>query len=337
MIAELAQADHIGFAVGDGKHDKDNDDTHIRVGGMATVNAAVLAQNGNVLPLLSSRVTLSTDDDHIMLDDDGTITGVTVTKTDAPAVIKAESMDAGFSGEFMVKVSNPVVKIALSEDDLFLAADESKPVTATAQDKDDDETVPIPANHWKWTSDDPSVAKVVKMKDGDDVTHNVGVITGVSTGVATITVETEGGVMAEIEVTVTGQSVTRRLNASSSSNGNHFVWTHGGMGYSGDGTTEFNVNLYDIISNDRIETWTLTVVGLEDADLTSPDPGDAMTAPTVGVGVTAGTTTTVTVTAPQVDANVPADKTYSTIVILRSTGAKEVRLRFTVEVKPAPA
>ena len=287
---------------------------------MATVNAAVRAQNGNVLPLLTDRVTLSTDDEHIMLDDDGTITGVTVTKKDAE--IKASSDDAGFTAMFTVKVSNPVATIALNPDDssISLAADEMYSVTATAKDEDKEDTSPLSGSDWTWTSDDPSVATVDKgsMGTGDDkkTVHNVGIITGKSTGVATITVETEGGVMASIEVTVTGQTITRRLNASTSSNGNNLKFDkNSGAAVS----TEFNVNLYDIISNDRIDEWTLTIEKRDDgADLVLVTGHDSSEA-----------TKTVMITT-----NVGSEAVgiYPAIVVLKSTGAKELRLRFTVEV-----
>ena len=331
LLAQLAQASKIMFAVGeDGKYDKGGKighDVELRVDGMVMVDAKVLAQNGTVLGLIP--VVLSTESEDIMLDDDGTITAIAVTATDKEAVIKAESEQAGLSATLKVKVSNPVATIALNPDDpsISLAADETYEVTATAKDKDKKDTGPLSGSDWTWTSSDKSVATVDKgsMGTGDakKTLHHVGIITGKSTGVATITVETEGGVMAEIEVTVTGQSITRRMVASSSSNGNNFVWDQNGDGFGDEtGITEFNVNLYDIISNDRIDNWNLNV--------TVTGPGMHLISPNELSSQDNDATKTVILTAA-VNSDVEVD-TYPVIVTLKSTGAKELRLRFTVEV-----
>ena len=331
------------FAVGeDGKYD-DAGPIDLRVDGMVAVDAKVLAQNGNVLGLIP--VTLSTDSEDIMLDEDGTITAVAVTKEDKEAVIKAESADAGLSATLKVSVTKPIDAITLDPDEAFLAVGEEVKVTAQAM-AGDDSIRPLSMSDWEWTSDDTSVAKVKKdvTKSGDKETinHNLGVITGVSTGVTTITVSAEG-VTATIEVTVTGQRVTRRIEASNSNNGNTFTWDRGRMdnevltpGWTGDtassdaitASTEFDVDLYDAISHDR-----LNFQATGDITISNSNTGDSgVTATPVSVS---GGTITVTVTPPTVPDGL-AQGTYQSILTIRTTGANPIKVRFTLVVKDAP-
>jgi len=193
--------------------------------------------------------------------------------------------------------------------------------------------------------------------DGDMVVKGMGqhaMITGAGTG-STEVMATAEGVSGSISVSVTGQRITRYIDPSSSNNGNHFVWDRGRTvdgtvtpGWTtpnagvADATTEFEVNLRDIVTDNLIDVWSLGVTPATAVAGTAATDTDAQIDPKVGAAssdggnATAATgALTVTVTANAVPAGVTEGE-YETFVSLTSTGAREARLRFTITVIDAP-
>ena len=321
----------------------------LRVGEDVMVAAVVGAQSGKKLPSVSATVTMEitkNDDEAITLED-----GMITADAAGTAEITATSEIAGLNGKLTVTVTKPVKKIVFSpaSTDYSLAAGESTAeITAMAHDEDD-EVVAVRTD-WSWESDDTSVATVAQTKVDKKLVDKgaKATITGKGSGSATITVMVEG-VSGEIDVSVTGQSITRVIDPSSSNNGNVFVWdmglatpawTDAGAPAAG---TEFTVNLRDKVSNSLIENWTLSLgdtptaaTGGTAADTLS-DPPTAQVNPVLGAAMTpaGGVATTgavqVTVSATDIAAGI-AVGTYHTYVSLRSTGAREARLQFTIRV-----
>ena len=318
----------------------------LRVGEETMVIAAAGAQSGRKLPSVSATVAIAItkDENEAVTLEDGVLTAVAA----GTAEITAESAIAGIAGKLTVTVTKPIDEIVFTmgdadaPSDINLAAGESTgEITATAHDEDGE--VIEPRSDWSWSSSDGSVASVAQTKDEDDELVDGGAhatITGKGSGDADITATVEG-VSGSIAVNVTGQSITRVIDPSSSSNGNALVYDRGKTGGEGwttpdvttdDATTVFDVDLRDVASNALITSWTLGV---------SPGTavaGDATNDPMVGAAAAAANedgTVTVTITATAPDAAVMAD-TYETFVSLTATGAREARLRFTITVIDAP-
>ncbi len=345
---ELAQAHHIAFVIGDADADMAPSEVIMRVGEDSMVSAVVGAQSGKKLPSVSATVTMSItkDENEAATLEDGVLTAVAAGTVEITAVSEL----AGLSGKLTATITKPVSKIVFSSaSDLNLAANESSgEITAMAHDEDD-EVVEVRTN-WAWESDDPSVASVAQTKANKKLVEMgaKATITGKSSGSATITATVEG-VSGEINVSVTGQRITRAIDPSTSDNGNLFVWDQGlatpawtDAGADGTTGTAFTVNLRDIVSNELITNWTLVVApatAVAGAAATpDTDPPVAQVNPTLGAAAepasgTATTTGTVTVTVTAADVPtgiVPGD--YPTYVSLRSTGAREARLRFVLRV-----
>ena len=353
---QLAQAHHIAIKVGDG--DKENAtggvSTILRVGEDVMIEAAARAQSEKVLDGIPVTVAITKNADEAINLEDGMITAVGA----GMAVITAVSELAGISGKLTVNVTKPINKIVFDPDksDYSLAAGESTGELMTTAQDEDGKTI-TPRSAWSWSSADPGVATVAKVKDGDMVKGmgQYAMITGAGTG-STEIMATAEGVSGSISVSVTGQRITREFDPSSSNNGNHFVWDRGktgGAGFttpdvaSGDATTEFEVSLRDMVSNDLLTVWDLGVTPASPVAGTAADPNaDPATMqidPKVGAAganegaasAATGGSVTVTVTANPVPDGIDAG-TYETFVSLTSTGAKEARLRFTIEVIDAP-
>ncbi len=357
---QLAQAHHIAIKVGDG--DKENAtggvSTIMRVGEDVMIVAAARAQSEKVLDGIPVALTITKNADEAITLEDGMITAVGA----GSAEITAVSELAGISGKLTVMVTKPIDKIVFDPDDsdYSLAAGESTgEITATAQDEDGNDITPRSA--WSWSSDAPGVATVAKVMeenaDGDMVVKGIGqhaMITGAGTG-STDIMATAEGVSGSISVSVTGQRITRYIDPSSSNNDNHFVWDRGrevdGTVTPGwttpdagaaDATTEFEVNLRDIVTENLIDVWSLGVTPATPVAGTAAAGTTAQVDPKVGAvssdngSATAATgALTVTVTANAVPSGITAG-TYETFVSLTSTGAREARLRFTITVKDAP-
>ncbi len=353
---QLAQAHHIAIKVGDG--DKKNAtggvSTILRVGEDVMIVAAARAQSEKVLDGIPVTVAITKNADEAITLEDGMITAVGA----GSAEVTAMSDLAGISGKLTVTVTKPIDKIVFDPDDsdYSLAAGESTgEITATAQDEDGNEITPRSA--WSWVSDDPGVATVTKVME-EMVVKGMGqhaMITGAGTG-GTEIMATAEGVSGSISVSVTGQRITRYIDPSSSNNTNHFVWDRGRTvdgtvtpGWTtpnnagvGDATTEFEVNLRDIVTDNLIDVWSLGVTPTTPVAGTAATETVAQVDPKVGAlssdngNATAATGgLTVTVTANAVPAGIKADE-YETFVSLTSTGAGEARLRFTITVIDAP-
>ena len=355
---ELAQAHHIAIKVGDG--DKENAtggvSTTMRVGEDVMIVAAARAQSEKVLEGIPVAIAITKNDDEAITLEDGMITAVGA----GSAEITAMSELAGISGKLKVMVTKPIDSIVfmVGEDagpsNLNLAAGETYMNELIAVAHDEDDEVVEPRSNWSWSSTDGSVASVAVTKDPMDIKKVKGMgqyamITGKGSGSAEITATAEG-VSGSISVVVTGQRITRVIDPGSSNNGNAFVWDRGlaTPGFTdatdpdGNGThdTVFNVNLRDVVSNDLITTWALTVspgTAVAGTPATT-DPVAAQVNPAVGAAAAAANadgTVAVTVTVADVPAGIKAGR-YNTFVSLRAIGAREARLLFTITVKDAP-
>ena len=333
----------------------------LRVDEELMVSAVAGAQSGRKLPSVSATVvlTITKDENEAITLEDGVITAVAA----GTAEIKAESEIAGISAKLTVTVTKPIDKIVFDPDDseYFLAAGESTgEITATAQDEDGNEITP--RSDWSWASADDGVATVAQTKvpDPNDADKQVikgmgqhASITGAGPGDTMIMASVEG-VSGSIDVSVTGQSVTRELRASRSSGGNVFTWDRGAdlnndgtvePAWTGDAaapdgasaTTEFEVDIYDANSGERLE-----FNAAADITVSVTPSGAGARAVTATPGDPAGGTITITVAPPAgsvIDtggSEWPAD-TYESFITIRATGADPLKLRFAIVVVDAPS
>ena len=332
----------------------------LRVGEELTVKAAARSQSGKILESIPVAITIHEDDDEAITLEDGLITAVGT----GDVIVRAESALAGISGDLNITVTNPITKVVFDPDDseYFLAAGEGTgEITAIAQD--DDGNVITPRDNWSWESVDDGVATVAKsmVPDPDDaekmVVKGIGQhasITGAGPGDTMIMASVEG-VSGSIDVSVTGQSVTRVLRASRSSGGNVFTWDRGadlnndetldpawtGDAAAADGTsaaTEFEVDIYDANSGERLD---FTAVG--DITVSVAPSGDGARAVAAATPVLAGGTLTIEVTPPDGDSVIDAGgsewdaDTYQSFITISATGANPLKLRFAIVVVDAPA
>ncbi|MCY3771987.1 MAG: hypothetical protein OXG98_08205 [Gemmatimonadetes bacterium] len=360
----MAQAHHIAIAIGEA--DKADAtiglSTVMRVSEEVMIVAVAGAQSGKALPSIPVTLGISKNDDEAITLEDGVITAAGV----GSAEVMAESELAGIAGKLTVTVTKPIDAIVFMVGDsdgpseLNLAAGETYGSEITAVAHDEDGEAVEPRSNWSWDSTDKSVATVTVSKDPENdkkvkVIGQYAMITGKGSGSAEIMATAEGE-SGSISVTVTGQRITREIDPSSSNNGNNFVWDRGktgGAGFttpdiaSGDATTEFEVNLRDLVSSDLLEVWNLGVTPAAPVAGTAADPNaspaTAQVDPAVGAAganngaatVATGGSVTVTVTASQVPEGI-TEGTYETFVSLTATGAREARLRFTITVINAP-
>ena len=334
----------------------------LRVGEEIMVMAVAGAQSGAKLPSVSATVTMAItkDEDEAVTLEDGVLTAVGA----GTAEITAGSVIAGIAGKLTVTITKPIDKIVFTipdGDDTKAAPKEivladgqtyANQITAVAQDEDGN-TID-PRGDWSWDGGGVAdVKNVTEKKDGKDVPVMKGAvvtITGDSAGDSevTATVGGENDMSGSIAVIVSGQTRTRKIVASTSSNGNNFVYDRGrtltdgtveaGWTTPATGTTAptsvFDVNLRDLDSNDLLTVWTLNITGATGSAVA----GDATTDPAVGVNqaaVTADGTIAVTISTAAPDAAVEAG-TYETFISLSATGARAENLRFTITVIDAP-
>ena len=230
------------------------------------ISAAVGAQSGKKLPSVSATVAIAVtkNEDEAITFEDGMLVAVATGKAEITAISEL----AGISGKLVVTVTNPVDAIMFmagdaehSGEEYLAAGQKTGVITAVAVDEDGD-PVPMPRGSFEWASKDKSVATVATPnKDDDDNTiDEEGVITGAGAGETMITATREG-VTGTISVTVTGQATTRRIVATTSSDGNTLTADRAADGTVTWGTvgTTFNVNVYDTISNERTDNFTLGV------------------------------------------------------------------------------
>ena len=338
---QLAQAHHIAMLTFHPGDDPPEEKTNasdgisriLRVDEELMVKAAARSQSGKILEGVPVTITIHKNEDDAITLEDGMITADGV----GSAVVRAESELAGISGDLNITVTNPVHKVVLSgNSEIFLAAGQTTGViTATAQDEDGEKVAP--RSNWAWASSDKSVATVAqememnKVKgDGEEAR-----ITGKGAGDTEITATVEG-VSGSIAVSVTGQTRTAFIRASTSNNGNAFVWDRGkDTDTSTDdidvawnnANTVFQVFLYDIVSNERI-AGPVAVVS-DDTDVIAVD-NPSVTATETGV------VPTVTVTPVPADPDATGaevdEGTRSAVVTLTATGADPVRIFFSVQV-----
>ncbi len=318
----------------------------MRVGEELMVTAVADAQSGKALLGIPVELSISKNDDEAITLEDGVITAAGA----GSAEITAESELAGISGKLTVTVTKPIDKIVFvvgsGEDvadgpsDIVLAAGQKYKDEITAVAHDEDGTVITPRSNWSWSSIDVEVATVAERKDDDDKLVDMGAhgtITGKGAGSTSIMAKAED-VSGSIAVSVSGQVKTAQIVASTSSNGNNFTWDRGAASPAWDPvTTTFQVNLYDLISNERIS-------GKDNVMVVSSDP-DVATVDSTTISTTAGTAAPVTVTvspAPTTPGDGSTDDdqaagTRTAVISLTATGADPVRILITVVVKAAPA
>ena len=341
---ELAQAHHIAIKIGDG--DKENAtggvSTTMRVDEELMIVAAARAQSERVLEGIPVTMAITKNDDEAITLEDGVITAV----GPGSAVITASSELAGIAGKLSVTVTKPISKVVFmvgdgdGPSDIVLAAGQTYMDEITAVAKDADGKVILPRSNWAWSSSDNGVATVAARKDAEDKLVDMGAhgtITGKGAGSADIMATVEG-VSGSIGISVSGQVKTAMIVASTSSMGNTFTWDRGAATPAwSPASTAFQVNLYDLISNDRI-------AGTDNVSVVSSDTNVATVSPAT-LSTTAGTNAPVSVTvspAPTSPGDGTADGdqaagTRTAVISLTATGADPVRIFFTVVVKAAPA
>ena len=356
---QLAQAHHIAIAIGDAdkKDATAGLSATMRVGEELMIAAVAGAQSGKALDGIPVTLAITKNDDEAITLEDGVITAAGA----GSAEITAASELAGIAGKLSVTVTKPIDKIVfmMGEDDdatevkgpVILAAGQSH-AEITAMAKDADGVVIDPRSDWSWESTDTGVAtvkqKTEKNMAGKDVLvmkGAIGTITGAGSGDADIMATAEG-VSGSIAVSVTGQTKTAFIRASTSNNGNIFVWDRGkDTDADTDGiqpgwnnaNTMFQVFLYDIVSNERIGG----PVTLTTSDATVVDI-QGSTAGVLEVTATSGGTAAPTVQINPMPADPEsgpsaADATPRTAVVsLTATGADPVRIFFSVQIKAAP-
>ena len=367
---ELAQAHHIAFVIS-GEDDpapaisKDVIRT-LRIGEEHMISAVVGAQSGKKLPSVSATVMIKVtkNEDEAITFEDGMLAAVATGK----AEITASSELAGISGKLVVTVTNPVdaIMFVVGEDEdehsgeEFLAVGQKTGVITAVAVDEDGKAVPMPRGSFEWASKDKSVATVATPnKDANDNTiDKEGVITGAGAGETMITATREG-VTGSISVTVTGQATTRRIVATTSSNGNTLTADRAADGsITWPLTTVFNVNVYDTISNERTENFTLgvsinkvavfdvtTTPALSPLLSTTADADPLVRSSTASAGADndeiAVTLTGILAALADVATTTDVDESDnarqdSIIVTLTATGADPVNLRFTAKVPATP-
>ena len=346
---QLAQAHHIAIKIGDG--DKKNAtaglSTTMRVDEELMIVAAARAQSEKVLDGIPVALAITKNDDEAITLEDGVITAVGAGK----AEITAASELAGIAGKLTVTVTKPITKVVFmvgtgddakdGPSDIVLAAGQTYMDEITAVAHDEDDNVITPRSDWSWSSTNTGVATVAARKDADDKLVDLGAhgtISGKGAGDAEIMVTTEGDVSGSIAVSVTGQTRTRIIRASTSNSpDNTFTWDRNDASPAWDpATISFDVGLYDAFSSDRI-AGTVNVVS-------SVTTVAAVGAATVAPSATADGTVTVTPapTSPDDDQDTDTDGvqtlaagTRTTVVTLSAVGADPVRILFTTVVVAA--
>ncbi len=327
----------------------------LRVDEEAMVMAVARSQNGTVIEDVELTWSLNEGEESISVEDSA-ITALASNYDTGELEFSASRVtisvdNLGIAGHLSVMVSNPVDAITFWDGDdelaqpVVLAAGQSSQEIVAAAVDEDDEAVPMLRGDFEWGTSNKSVATAAAKKDADDklVAKGAnGTITGTGSGDATITASIEG-VDGEISVSVTGQSTTRLIVASTANNGNTLTWDRGLDGgaawVDGNSTTVFEVNLYDTISDDRIDTFEATDLSTSStrpAHNASADPDPAgLAIGETGDGTDDDGTVTVTLTAADI-ADAVEEGTYGSVITLRPNGANPVRLLFTVIVKDAP-
>ncbi len=318
----------------------------LRVDEEAMVMAVARSQNGTVIEDVELTWSLNEGEESISVEDSA-ITALASNYDTGELEFSASRVtisvdNLGIAGHLSVMVSNPVDAITFWDGDdelaqpVVLAAGQSSQEIVAAAVDEDDEAVPMLRGDFEWGTSNKSVATAAAKKGAN------GTITGTGSGDATITASIEG-VDGEISVSVTGQSTTRLIVASTANNGNTLTWDRGLDGgaawVDGNSTTVFEVNLYDTISDDRIDTFEATDLSTSStrpAHNASADPDPAgLAIGETGDGTGDDGTVTVTLTAADIDAAVE-EGTYGSVITLRANGANPVRLLFTVIVEDAP-
>ena len=326
----------------------------LRIGEDREIRAVLRSQSEEILESIAVVLSEKKDADDAILtevDADDASMAMVEAKQKGTATIMATAPLVGIAGTLEYTVTKPIKKVVFklgTEDDAgdapkehVLAAGEPYANEIFAIAMDEDNNVLTPRSNWTWDAD-AGVVTVTQQKDADKKLRMMGAIvkiTGKGSGDTDVTAMTEGDVSGSFAVSVSGQSVTRRIVASSSNNGNAFRWDQGldspsfvnAAGEAITATTMFNVNLINTVTNEAIDTYTLTVSPLvADASTGDNDPNVTAAVSTEAAAGNGGTAT-VTVTPTAVGTGVDED-TYPSFITLSSTGAKSVRLRFTIQV-----
>ena len=319
----------------------------MRVDEELMIAAVAGAQSGKALPGIPVALSITKNDDEAITLEDGVITAVGA----GSAEVTAESELAGIAGKLTVTVTKPIDKIVfvvLVEDDdpkdgpsaIVLAAGQMYMDEITAVAHDEDGNVIDLRSNWSWSSTDDGVATVSARKDDDDKLVDMGAhgtITGKGAGDAEIMATAED-VSGSIAVSVTGQTRTRIIRASTSNSpDNTFTWDRNDATPAWDpATISFDVGLYDAFSNDRI-AGNVSVVS---SVTTVAAVGNATASPT------ATTDATVEVTPAPTDPDADQDTdtegvqqvaagNRTTVVTLTAVGADPVRILFTTTIVAA--
>ena len=343
-------------------HDPDEDppedkteapiDIILRVGEERNVKAAARSQSGTILESVTATVMMAIhkDENDAITLEDGVLTAVGA----GSAVVRAESAVAGISGDINVTVTKPIDKIAFMVSDPAAALDgpvvlavgqkHDEEITAVAQDEDG--KVIMPRSNWSW--DPGTVATVEQKKDADDALVMMGAIvtiTGKSAGDGEVTATAEG-VSGSIDVSVTGQTKTAFIRASTSNNGNTFVWdrgkdtdtnTAGIQAAWNNANTQFQVFLYDIVSNERIIGAVSVASNKTDVAAVGGSDVSSGAVNTTLAGAAAPTVEITPVPAdPDATGSVAEASSRTAVVTLTATGADPIRILFTVNIVDAP-
>ena len=201
------------------------DDTHIVVTGVslnaqtATTNVGdTYALTATVSPSNASNknITWSTSDSSVATVTNGIVSGVSC----GNAVITVVTEEIGYSAQCEVTVENPVTGVSLNVNSIYISSGGTYQLSATVN--------PIGACNTAvtWASDNTSVATV----------NSNGIISGITTGSATITVTTvEGGYSAQCSVSVVELLYTELEYIESTASGGQYI--------------DLNIKLYETLNN----------------------------------------------------------------------------------------
>ena len=332
----------------------------LRVGQEATVKAAVRTQDGSIIEGADLVWSIDEEEEGISVED-GVITAL-ASNYDAddgysPSMVSFKSPTHLVAGELSVNVSNAVAKVKLSKDSLIpLAIGETTKITASALDSDDKAVPNLGAmGNYEWASDTGSAGVGAdKHPKGHEMAGKfvmaagaAATISGKSSGDATISATIEGS-SASVDISVSGSSITRDIIYTEPET-RTFTWERDqatAAWKDGNTSTTFTVELYNAISDARIDGFDENALGV-----TVTSGNKAETVGLVATETAAGGVVTVTVTAQNFDdsdpiandgsapiANGPVgigadgaeSKNY--IVELKVNGAVSKRIHFTVAI-----
>ncbi len=247
----------------------------LRKGQEATVKAVVRTQDGTVVEGADLTWTLDNEDEESISIEDGVITALASNHKGGDDFGKYNASKINFksathlvAGELMVNVSNAVAKVKISPaGPLALAVRETRTVTASAFDSGDKAVPNLGAmGNYDWDSDSGSASAAADKHGSGEMKGQFimaagaqATVTGKRGGNAIITASIEGE-SAELEVNVSGSSITRNI-IYTDPDAFTFTWERDKATPAwkdADFATSFTAELYNAISDEQI---TLTADG----------------------------------------------------------------------------